>query len=111
MSIHLPALTSVSTLGDCEIVVVALRTLAGTLRARLGLTLSSVVRTVIAGLGGRDAHPALLGEAEDLVVGVDREVVHCFLDRWCRDRLGNGVGDDRARADTKFEVRARRSVA
>ena len=29
-SIHLPALTSVSTVGDCEIVVVALRTLAGT---------------------------------------------------------------------------------
>jgi hypothetical protein len=42
------AVKMASTVGDCEIVVVALSTLLGSFLASRGLTLSSAARTVIA---------------------------------------------------------------
>jgi hypothetical protein len=105
------ALTSVSTVGDCEIVVVALSTFAGTLRARLGLMLSSAVRTVIA---------ACADDTLTRFSSVKRKIWSWA--RTAKSRTASSTGGvamawetasatiGRA-ADTKFDVRASRSVA
>src|SRR3954452_5626629 len=111
MSIHLLAPTRVSTVGDCEIVVVALRTFGGSFLARLGLMLSSAVRTVTA---------AWADETLTRFCSVTRKI--CSWARTAKSRTASSTGgeaiacetasDTMGRAaETKLLDRARRSVA
>ena len=84
-----------STVGDCEIVDVALNTSGGSFLARAGLIASSAVRTVTAACADDTLTRFRLRHPEDLVVRARREVVHGLPDRRGGDGLDDRIGHDR----------------